>query len=109
MKIDVPFELVVACGAEGVVIHPGGYRLSSKAMKTKDDLLLKNLKTIVQARRQVDPMIHPHPSVRFLVEPGGSETYWNARRQTMMSGMDWPVSLQVSDSSILDNFQREPW
>ena len=109
LKIDVPFELVVACGPEGVVIHPGGYRLSSKALKARDGLLVSNLKTIVQTRRQVDPMIHPHPSVRFLVEPGGSETYWDARRQTMMAGMDWPVALQVSDSSILDNFSREAW
>jgi hypothetical protein len=70
---------------------------------------LQNLKTIVQARRQVDPMIHPHPSVRFLVEPGGSETYWDARRQTLLSGVDWPIALQVSDSNILENLSREGW
>jgi hypothetical protein len=104
LTIDVPFEMVVACGPDGVVIHPGGYRLSSKALKGKDDLLLKDLKRVVQARRQVDPMIHPRPSIRFLVEPGGAETYRDARRQTLMSGLDWPIALQVSDSNILDSF-----
>jgi hypothetical protein len=103
MTIDVPFELVVACGADGVVIHPGGYRLSSKALKANDELLMRHLKQIVQTRRQVDPTIHPHPSIRFLVEPGGSEIYRDARRQTMLSGVDWPVAIQVSDSAILDN------
>jgi hypothetical protein len=103
MTIDVPFEMVVACGPEGVVIHPGGYRLSSKALKGNDGLLVRELKSIVQTRRQVDPTIHPKPSIRFLVEPRGGETYGDARRQTMLSGLDWPVAIQVSDSDILDN------
>jgi hypothetical protein len=102
MTIDVPFELVVACAPDGVVIHPGGYRISTRALKAGDGLLLKNLRTIVQTRRQVDPTIRPHPSIRFLVEPGGGESYQEARRQTMLSGLDWPVALQVSDSDILD-------
>jgi hypothetical protein len=110
LKIDVPFELVVACGPEGVVIHPGGYRLSAKALKGTDGLLLRDLKRIVQTRRQVDPTIHPIPSIRFLVESGGGETYRDARRQTMLSGLDWPVAIQVSDSDILDNITpREPF
>ena len=64
---------------------------------------MNHLRTIVQTRRQVDPAIHPRPSIRFLVEPGGGETYRDARRQTMMSGLNWPVALQVSDSDILDS------
>jgi hypothetical protein len=103
MTIEVPFEMVVACGPEGVVLHPGGYRLSSKALKANDGLLLRDLKTMVQTRRQVDPTIHPRPSIRFLVEPGGIETYRDARRQTVLSGLEWPVSIQVADSNILDN------
>jgi len=103
LTIDVPFEMVVACGPEGVVIHPGGFRLSSSVMKGNHALLPNHLKSIVQTRRQVDPRIHPIPSIRFLVEPGGSTSYWEARRQTMLSGVDWPVSLQVSDSDILDS------
>jgi hypothetical protein len=102
LTIEVPFEMVVACGPEGVVIHPGGFRISTKAMKSNNRLLLKNLKSVLQTRRQVDPMIHPVPSVRFLVEPGGIDTYREARRQTILSGVDWPVALQVSDSDIID-------
>ena len=110
LKIDVPFELMVACGPEGVVIHPGGYRLSAKALKGNDGLLLRDLKTIVQTRRQVDPTIHPIPSIRFLIEAKGGETYRDARRQTMLSGLDWPVAIQVSDTDILDNISpREPF
>jgi hypothetical protein len=103
LRVDVPFEIVVACGPEGVVIHPGGFQLSSKVLKSNHSLLLDQLKSIVQTRRQVDPMIHPVPSIRFLVEPGGSPTYWEARRQTMLSGMNWPIVLQVSDSGILES------
>jgi hypothetical protein len=47
-------------------------------------------------------MIHPIPSVRFLVEPGGIDTYREARRQTILSNVDWPVALQLSDSDIID-------
>ncbi len=110
MTIEVPFEMVVACRRDGVEIHPGGYKISTRALGGKDNLLMKNLKSVVQNRRQVDPTIHPRPSIRFLVEPGGEETYDTARRQTLMSGLDWPVALQVSDSGILDLFAtpREP-
>jgi hypothetical protein len=110
MTIDVPFEVVVACGPEGVVLHPGGYRLSAKALKASGGLLLRDLKSIVETRRQVDPTIHPKPSIHFLIEPGGGETYRDARRQTVLAGVDWPVSIQVADSDILDNLSpQEPF
>ena len=103
LKIDVPFEIVVACGPEGVVIHPGGYRLSAKALKSNEGLLLRDLKTIVQTRRQVDPTIHP--SLRSVSSSSRREARLTAmsRRQTMLSGLDWPVAIQVSDTDILDN------
>jgi hypothetical protein len=107
LVIDVPMEIVVACGPSGIVIHPGGYRLTSKALKSKDSVLAKSLKTIVHQRQMVDPMIHPHPTLRFLVEPGGGESYREARRQTVLSGLDWPSELQVSDTRVLDFFPRE--
>jgi hypothetical protein len=110
MTIDVPFEVVVACSAEGVVLHPGGYRLSAKALKANDGLLLRDLKSIVETRRQVDPTIHPRPSIRFLIEPGGGETYRDARRQTVLAGIDWPIAIQIADSDILDNLTpQEPF
>ncbi|MGE5756505.1 MAG: hypothetical protein ACM35G_12485, partial [Planctomycetaceae bacterium] len=94
-RLEVPFEIVVACGPDGVVIHPGGYHLSPKALKSKDGMLTKELRSVVRLRQQVDLMIRPRPSIRFLVEPGGNDTYWDARRQTLMSGLDWPITLQV--------------
>jgi hypothetical protein len=109
MTIDVPFEVVVACSAEGIVLHPGGYRLSAKALKANDGLLLRDLKSIVETRRQVDPTIHPKPSIRFLIEPGGGNTYRDARRQTVLAGIDWPIAIQIADSDILDNLSpQEP-
>ena len=32
--IDVPFEIVVACGADGVTIQPGGYRIATGRSRT---------------------------------------------------------------------------
>ena len=100
-------ELVVSCGPDGVVIHPGGYRLSHQALKGKGSMLAKELKSIVRLRQQVDPLILPRPTIKFLVEPGGNDTYWAARRQTVLSGLDWPMVLQVADTRVLDFFPRE--
>ncbi len=107
MKIDVPMEIVVACASDGVVIYPGGYRLSPKVLKGKEAVLAKSLKGVVHLRQQVDPLIRPVPTVRFLVEPGGEGTYRDARRQTILSGLDWPTVLQVADTQILDLRPKE--
>lgn len=107
MRIEVPMEIVVACGPSGVVIHPGGYSISLKALKGKDPIFTTSLKTIVRLRQQVDPMIRPKPTIRFLVEPGGGETYRDARRVTVLSGIEWPTVLQVADTRVLDFLPRE--
>jgi hypothetical protein len=107
LRIEIPFEITVACGPEGAVIHPGGYRLSARALKSKDAMLTKELRSVVRTRQLVDPMIRPRPSIRFIVEPGGNDTYFDARRQTLMSGIDWPVTLQLGDTSVLSPMARE--
>jgi hypothetical protein len=110
LKIDAPLEIVVACGPTGVVLHPGGYRISKEVLTTgKEPLLARQLATIVRMRQQVDPLIRPVPSLRFLVEPEGYDTYREARRQTVMSGINWPVGLQLGDSKILDFSRGEPF
>ncbi len=110
LKIDAPLEIVVACGPTGVVLHPGGYRISKEVLTTgKEPLLARQLATILRLRQQVDPMIRPVPSLRFLVEPEGYSTYREARRQTVLSGLNWPVALQVGDAKILDFSRGEPF
>ena len=38
--------------------------------------------------------------VKFLVEPGGQQTYWDARRQTTLAGLGWPVWLEVAEGDV---------
>jgi hypothetical protein len=101
--IEIPFPIVVVCRRNDVLLHPGGYRLSTEALQkgagkgtSQESLLKRELLALVRRRAQVDPMIRPRPSVKFLVETGGATTFWTARRQLLFSGLDWPMSLQVA-------------
>jgi hypothetical protein len=98
--------LTVACGPDGVRVHPGGYRLTFNALQ-KDGILKRDLETIVRNHEIIDPMIHPKPRLEFLIEPGGSETYSIARRQTVLSGLSWPVSIHVAESASARMFPKE--
>lgn len=104
--ISVPLDLVVACGPNGVVIHPGGYRLSRPALR-KDGALRRDLETIVRNHEMIDASVRPRPRVQFLVEPGGGETYREARRQTVLDGLPWPVSIQVAGAQAASVFPKE--
>ncbi len=104
--VYVPLRLVVACGPAGVTIHPGGYRLSRKTL-AKKDLLATDLQTIVRNHALIDANVRPKPSLEFLVEPGGAETYAEARKQTVLSGLPWPVTFRVAESSIAQTFPKE--
>ena len=35
--------------------------------------------------------------MKFLVEPGGEEAYWKARKQTLFGGLGWPIELQIAE------------
>ncbi len=104
--VEVPLPLVVACASDGVTIHPGGYRLSSSALK-KQGALVTDLLAIVRNHALTDPNVHPKPRIDFLIEPGGSESYTEARKQTVLSGIPWPVSFQVSETSAPRVFPKE--
>ncbi len=101
--IDVPFDIVVVCRRNDLLLHPGGFRITSQslragAIKTESagPLLERELKAMVRRRAQVDPLIRPKPRVKFLVEAGGSPTFWEARRQLTFTNLDWPMSVQVA-------------
>lgn len=104
--VEVPLDLVVACGPEGLTIHPGGYRIS-KATLAREKRLARDLATIVFNYERIDPTIIPRPRLEFLIEPGGHETFSEARRQTVLNGVDWPVTIRVAESSALDLLGKE--
>ncbi|WZO97922.1 hypothetical protein EP7_004974 [Isosphaeraceae bacterium EP7] len=99
---DLPeesLELVVACGPGGVVIQPGGYRLSNDAMARTPDSLRSFLVSIAAERQRANMGVLLRPGVRFLIEVGGQSTYAKARQQTILSDLDWPISLQVAEGN----------
>ncbi len=104
--IEVPLDLVVACERDGVVIHPGGYRLTSSALR-RSGALVRDLQTIVHNHALIDPSVRPKPRVQFLIEPGGSDTYQEARRQSVLSGMNWPVTLRMAGPPEPSVFPKE--
>jgi hypothetical protein len=105
-SVNVPLDLTVACGPEGVVLHPGGYRLTLATLK-RDKGLRRDLETIVANYAIIDPLIHPRPRITFLVEPGGGESYAEARRQTVLSDLTWPVTIQVAGNPSSGLFPKE--
>jgi hypothetical protein len=102
-RIEVPFEIVLVCRRDDILMHPGGYRLTAQALRdnagkgtTSEGLLKRELRTIVRRRAQVDPLIRPKPRIKFLVETGGGSTFWTAQQQMIFSGLDWPMTVQVA-------------
>ena len=104
-----PMELVVSCGPKGVAVYPGDYRVMKDTLKAKDDLLLAQLRAIVRHREQADPAHPVHPSVRFVIEPGGRETYSTARAQIALAGLGWPTSTQLSGGDVFRLFSTDDW
>ena len=101
----MPFEIVVVCRRDDILLHPGGYRITTQSLRAgaaKADkagpLLQRELQAMVRRRAQVDPLIRPKPRLKFLVEAGGASTFWTARRQLTFSDLDWPMTVQVSGS-----------
>jgi hypothetical protein len=108
-RVERTLELVIACGPKGVTVHPGGYRLTTAVLKAEEGRLAETLRTVVQARRVAESGVGWRPSLRFLVEPGGQGTYWTARRQMLLAGVDWPVSLRVAEADGVHTFKWERW
>ena len=100
-------EMVVACESQGVIIHPGAYRLSTATLKARGGNLVQALRTILAARQLADPGIAWQPRIRFLIEPGGHRMYWTARGQVLVEGLRWPTSVQVAPGAPPRLFQQE--
>lgn len=100
-------QLVIECTSKGVVIQPGGFRVSTQNLRAGDGYLVAQLQQIVQRRRSAEPDVFWLPRLRFLVEPGGGSTYWEARKQTALAGTGWPVSLQVAEADKLRLLEQE--
>ena len=109
IRVEVPFEITIVCGTNGLIMYPGGYRLSTKALNSKNRMLVRELDALVQQRREVDPLIIPRPRLKFLIERGGVQTYEDARRETVLSGLNWPVSIQVGETNLISFTGQEIW
>jgi len=112
-SIDVAFEIVVVCREHDVLLHPGGYIVTAQRLReprgNQESLLARELRAMVRKRAIVDPLIRPRPSIKFLVETNGDDTFWLARRQMLFALPDWPVSLQVSGSHDVRVFDTGKW
>jgi hypothetical protein len=109
--IEVPFEIVVVCSSDGLVIHPGGYGVSAHALEKgkKEGIVVRELLAVANQRAAADPTIRPQPRVKFLVESGGTGTFWAARKQILFSGLGWPMSLQVTGLQDPSRLSQEEW
>jgi hypothetical protein len=94
-------ELDILCMSTGVVIHPGEHRLDAASLDTADNRLIAILRSIVAAREAAHPEQDWKPRIKFVVQPGGESTYWKARKQTILSGLGWPVGLQVTEGEAV--------
>ena len=94
------FEVVVVCDRDGVIVQPGMTRLNMRRLQGNEADLERRLRAVVLAKQRALPNVDPKPSVRFLIEAGGQAAYWEARRQTLVSGLNWPVTVQVAEAGV---------
>lgn len=96
-----PIELVVVCEPKGVLLQPGGYRLGLDKLEPGSVDLPNSLKAIVRRKEAREPGTDFKPRLTYLVKPGADETYWKARRQTVLVGLGWPARLQIAEGDPL--------
>lgn len=93
------FDIVVTCSEDSVLIQPGGFQLSKQRIQS-GTLLLDRLRALAWANTRSesgDPWLRPR--LRFVVQPGGTDTFWHARRQTTFAGLEWPATLEVREGA----------
>ena len=93
----------------GVTVYPGNYRVTIGSLKSKDSFLVAQLLTIVHQKERTEPGKTILPSIRFVIEPKGHETYATAKTQVIFGGLNWPTSLQITSGDTLRLFSTDAW
>jgi hypothetical protein len=106
---DQRYEIVVVCSARGVIVQPGSYRVTADALKDREGLLKNQIVALVKAKKTAEPKLSIEPTIRFLVQPGGESTFWSARSQFLISGLNWPMTTQVADRDLMMIIPSEGW
>ena len=94
-------NLTIACGPNGLVVHPGGYRMTLPSLDADSGMLDKVLHGIVRNHEKHDPKSDWMPRLKYLIEPGGQTAYAKARKQHITGASGWPAHLQVTEGSPL--------
>jgi hypothetical protein len=104
-----PFQLVLACGPKGVAVQPGDYRVTKATLRAKETLLIAQLRAIVREEETLHPGRPLRPSIRYLIQPGGHETYTIARGQLDFSDLAWPGSVGFTGGDAPRLFSTDDW
>jgi hypothetical protein len=92
------FEIALICEKRWVRVEPGGYRITPDRLKAGDRTLPTLLGRLLQKQRDSEPSKDWTPALRMLVERDGDSTYWSAMRQVYVSGLDWPITINLVGS-----------
>jgi hypothetical protein len=101
--------LVLACGPKGVAVQPGDYRVTKTTLGAKETLLVAQLRAIVREEETLHPGRPLRPSIRYLIQPGGHETYTIARGQLDFSDLAWPSSVGIAGGDAPRLFSTDDW
>lgn len=91
------YDIRIVCQPDGVVVQPGGYRLTKAAMEL-GGLLLARVRDLARRGARAEDGTPLQPRLRFVVAAGGESMFWRARQQTTFAGLEWPATLQVAES-----------
>ncbi len=91
------YDIRLVCERTGITVNPGGYRLTREAMEA-GGLLLPRVRYLARRGAKAEDGTPLQPRLRFVVQAGGEGMFWLARQQTTFAGLEWPATLQVSES-----------
>ena len=92
-------EILVVCEADGVILYPGAYKLTTAALAADPQRLPKQLAAILAEQELKYLEIRWRPSIAYKVAAGGNSSYWVARRQTILAAASWPSRLEIADTA----------